>query len=403
MTIMHVTLKNTVTTLSNLVNFKFIMYFYSPGTLTVGYIHTENCGQCENLVRSLESLFSHLEETQEKEISVVILLRNCSKLDTANFINKIHIRYKYWIESNILQIVKVPDGFKIQTNGKSQYWEKFTSHSPEYIKKAKSLIRYIAFLWKFSASQSDYFIQFTDHVTVEGDLLSSILTSAKNWTSSNWLWAENVRGFITGSIYKTKSFPEFVELFDIFGSYMPVNFILKFYKRNFRISGRIYQLPKPLRIRENFEFDGDNPAAVVTTSLVVGGDVSIENFYKNRKGFFWAWTPKEGDYILIDFKRFINIKRVLIETGTYLFEDIFPGGMVSILFGDETKRISSRPDCHETGKFQAVAEFRAPSVHISGTKLSGRAIGCVKIHVSPVKSKVFDSWVIIRTIAIFTK
>jgi hypothetical protein len=325
-------------------------------------------------------------------------------MHTTNFINIIHIRYKYWIENEVLQIVKIPDGFQIRANDDgSQYWEAFTSYSSEYIRKAKALIRYIAFLWKFSASQSHYFIQFTDNVIVEGDLASSVQTFVKNWTTNHhWIWAENFLGLITGSVYKTDSFPEFVEYLDIFGNYVPLNFMLGFYKRNFRVSRRLYKMPKPLPIRENFEFNGDNPAAIVTTSLVLGGDVSLQDLYNNRKGFFWAWTPKE-DYILIDFKQFITIKRVLIETGTYLYEDIFPGGVLSILFGDESTKTSSRPNCYDTGKFQALAEFRAPSVEISGSNLSDKFIGCIKIDVNPVKSEEFDSWVIIRTLAIFTK
>ena len=379
------------------------MYPYSLGILTIGYTHTEDCGQCRKLVRSLQSLFSQIEETKLKEISVIILLRNCSEMHTINFINKIHTRYKYWIENAVLQILKIPDGFQIRANDDgSQYWEKFTSYSPEYIRKAKALIRYTAFLWKVSASQSHYFIQFTDNVIVEGDLLASIQIIVKNWTTNHWLWAENLRGLMTGSVYKTDSLPEFVEFFDIFGNYMPLNFMLGFYKRNFRISRQLYEMPKPLPIRENFEFIGDNPAAIVTTSLVLGGDVTIQDLYNNRKGFFWAWTPK-GDYILIDFKQFINVTQVLIETGTYLYEDIFPGGVLSILFRDETMKIFSRPDCHDSEKFQALAEFKAPSVEISGNYLSGKAIGCIKIDVNPVKSEIFDSWVLIRTIAIFTK
>ena len=297
----------------------------------------------------------------------------------------------------------MPDSSKISSNVKSgRYWEKFTSHSPAYIKKAKSLIKHIAFLWKFSVSQSDYFIQFTDHTTVHGDLLMPLLTSVKNWTIARWLWVENFRGLISGRIYKTESIAEFVELFDIFASHIPVSFILKFYERNFRTSRRAYRLSKPLPIRERFEFNADNPDAEVTTSLQLVGDVSIQDLYKNRKGFFWAWTPIKGDYILIDFKTFINIKRVLIETGAHLYEDIFSGGTISVLFRDETMTTSTRPNCHEIGKFQILAEIREPSVEISGKNLSFNTISCIKINVSPVRSPVFESWIIIRTIAIIT-
>ena len=340
--------------------------------------------------------------TSQKEISIVVPLRDCSERVTAKFLNKINIKYKYWIENKVLKIVKIPETFKIHTEDKSQYWEQFTSYSPDYIKKAKSLIRHIAFLWKISAGQSYYFLQLTDHVRVEGDLLSPVLTSVKNWTINNWLWAENFPGLMTGSIYKTDSFPEFLQLFDILGSYMPVNFIFKFYKRNFRISRRVNEMRKALPIRENFEYSHDNPAAVVTTSLDIGGDVTIQDLYKNHKGFFWAWTPKMGDYILIDFKQFIKIKRVLIETGSYLYEDIIPRGMVSVLVRDKVLKTSSIPDCHNKRKFQVLAQFREPTVNISGGNLFNKMTGCLKININPVKSQVFKSWVIIRTIAIFT-
>lgn len=321
-------------------------------------------------------------------------------MDTANFLNNMLIRYKYWIESKVLQIIKIPDSSKMLQNDKNGgYWVEFTNHCPVYIKKAKSLIKYLAFLWKFSASQSDYFIQFTDHTTVQGELLSPMLTSVKNWTINRWLWVENFPGLMTGCIYKSESLAEIVELLNIFANEIPVNLILKFYQRHFRISRGVYVMPKPLPIREIFEFDADNPDAEVTTSLVRGGEVSIQDLYKNRKGFFWAWVPIKRDYILIDFKAFITIKRVLIETGTYLYEDVPPEGMVSVLFRDKT---SSRPNCHDIGKFQILTELREPIVEISGKTLSFNAIGCIKINVSPVKSPIFESWIIFRTIAVFT-
>lgn len=336
-------------------------------------------------------------------MSVVILLRDCSEMDIANFLNKIVLRYKYWIESQVLQIIKLPHNSKISTNDKSgRYWEEFTSHSPAYIKNAKSLIKYIAFLWKFSVSQSDYFIQFTDHTTVHGDLLLPLLTSVKNWTIARWLWVENFRGLMTGRIYRTESIAELVELFNIFANQMPANLILKFCERNFRISRGAHRLPEPLPIRERFQFNADNPDAEVTTSLDPVGNVSIQDLYNSRKGFFWAWTPIKGDYILIDFKTFITIKRVLIETGTYLYEDVLPGGTISVLFRDKPMATSSRPNCHEIGKFQIIAEIREPSVEISDKNLSFSAIGCIKINVSPVRSPVFESWIIFRTFAIFT-
>ena len=377
------------------------IFILPAGVLTVGYIHTENCRKSDNLEDSLGSLFSNIKKTQENSISIVVLLQDCPEAETTRFLDKMYTRYKYWIENKVLQIVRTPEYFTINTNEKSHYWEKLTSHSQAYIRKAKTLIRDIAFLWTFSSSQSDYFIQCTEDIKVEGDILSSLQTFHGNWTTSHWIWAENFNGLLTGRIYKTKNFNELVEFLDIFGSYIPVNLILRFYKDNFRTSKRPYKIPRPLPMRCNFQFNADNPEAMLTTSLILGGGVSPQDLYDYRKGYFWAWTPKKGDHILISFTAFVQIKTLLIETGTFLYEDVFPGGVVSVIFRNETK--NTLQSCQMTGKFQALAKLGEPSVEITGNKISSASICCIKIEVDHVRSKLLNSWILLRTIAIFTR
>ncbi|XP_028404599.1 alpha-1,3-mannosyl-glycoprotein 4-beta-N-acetylglucosaminyltransferase C-like [Dendronephthya gigantea] len=310
-----------------------------------------------------------------------------------------YTRYKYWIENKVFQVVKTPECFTINTNDKSQYWEKLTSHSQAYIKKAKTLIRDMAFMWTVSSIQSDYFIQFTKDVKVEGDILSPLQTFQGNWTASHWMWAETFNGLLPGRIYKTKSFIELIEVLDIFGSYLPINLILEVYANNLRTSRGVFRIKLP--IRRNFLFNADNPAALLTTSLTQGGKVKLQDFYDYRKGYFWARTPKQGDYILIKFTAFVQVKRVLIKTGGYLYEDVFPGGVVSVIFKDGTN--DDLQLCQKTGKFQALVKLEEPSVEITGRKITSAAICCIKIEVDPVRSKEHSSWILIRTIAVFTK
>lgn len=296
----------------------------------------------------------------------------------------------------MLQIVKTPDEFQVNTKDRSQYWENFTSYTLDYIKKSKALIRNMAFLWKFSVNQSDYFIQFTDHVIVEGDLVSSLLHFKKNWFNNLWLWANNVDSSLTGRLYKTKNLPELIQFFDIFGSYLPLNKVLTFY-RQFRFSREAGYTPQKLPIFDNYNFTADNPPADVTTSLYFIGGNYLQDVYKDRKGYFWASTPKEGDFIMIDFKKVVWINRILIETGSHLYEDIIPSASLSVVLADGPK-----PGCYRSNYIK-IADFAGPTLEVKGSKIFFKPISCIKIAVTPVAFKDLQSWTIIKTIAVFQK
>ncbi|XP_046842842.1 alpha-1,3-mannosyl-glycoprotein 4-beta-N-acetylglucosaminyltransferase C-like, partial [Xenia sp. Carnegie-2017] len=267
---------------------------------------------------SLESLFRNLPKSSSN-VTVVVPLRDCGKRETNNFLKTIKNKYKYWIDNNGLKIMKIPGTFKLDAskNGLSQFWGHYTNYTQTYIKKAKFLIRVVTFLWTFSMTRSEYFILFTDHMTIQSDILQSVMTAVNSWKKDKWLWYESIPGSIEGSIYKTRHFHDLLQLINIFGNHMPLNYILKFYRRNFRISKGIKNIHKQLPVEESYEFKANNPAATVSTSLEISGGVSIQSLYENRQGFFWSWPPKKGDYIKIDLKSFLHIKRVRIETGSF--------------------------------------------------------------------------------------
>lgn len=380
---------------------KILCYFNVIGFLTIGYIHTDDCGSFAKIKTSLESLFRNLPKSSSN-VTVVVPLRDCGKRETNNFLKTIKNKYKYWIDNNGLKIMKIPGTFKLDANknGLSQFWGHYTNYTQAYIKKAKFLIRVVTFLWTFSMTRSEYFILFTDHMTIQSDILQSVTTAVNSWKKDKWLWYESIPGSIAGSIYKTRHFHDLLQLIDIFGNHMPLNYILKFYRRNFRISKGIKNIHKQLPVEESYEFKADNPEATVSTSLEISGGVSIQSLYENRQGFFWSWPPKKGDYIKIDLKSFLHIKRVRIETGSFLYEDIFPGGVVSVLFKNENL---SKPLCQESKKYKIMAKIREPIIDLGGNELSDRSVGCIKIDIWPIASDVYDSWLIIRSIAIFVK
>lgn len=368
------------------------------GFLTVGYLHRGKCKNSENLERSLESLISNSKNIKFEQVSIVILLEDCSSVDKSKFLRRIDFKFKSLVRQKVLKVVKTPEEFYINTSDRSQYWEKLTSYSSEYIRKSKAIIRNMAYLWKFSTTQSHYFIQFTDHVIVEGNIVLALMRYAKNWSNNLWLWAENLKGVLTGRVYNTKDLPELIEVVDLLGSHLPVDYILTYY-RHFRYSRQVLKIPQSL-ISVNYTFIADNPSAVVTTSLLFGGGKVLQDIYENRKGYFWALAPKQGDFILIDFKDPTWISRILIETGAHLYEDIIPAASLSVVFEDESENTNFKAGCYKSN-YTKIADFTGSVLDIEGFIISSAKASCIKVLISPIISEEFQFWTIIRTIAVF--
>ena len=373
--------------------------FSDLGFLTVGYLHTENCKNSKYLERSLESLISFSKGGKNyHQLSIVVLLWDCSHADIPNFLKRINSVFRNLVEHKMLQIVRTPDEFFIDV-GSSSYWESLTWYSSEYVERSKALTRDMAFLWKFATTQSDYFIQFTDHVIVKEDIVLFLSDYVKDKVANDWLWAETVKGVMTGRVYNTKTFPELIETFNFFGRYLPANFIVLNYHL-LKYSWKVYNIPRSI-ICDNYTFTGDNPAADITTSLTASDLAEqLQDIYKNQRGYFWATSPKVGDFILIDFKSYIWIDRLLIETGGRLYEDIIPGATLSVVFADS--RAKNKPECNGSS-YTKIADFPGAILALNGREIFPKPIGCVKIEITQIGEKRFRSWLMIRTLAVFKK
>ncbi len=369
-------------------------FFSCLGFLSVGYLHTEPCERSERLERSITSLLSNMDKFSLEQLSIIIVLRNCSAECTSQFLKRIKLNYDHLLRLKVLKIIK-PGVRHITTDLKSKYWENLTSYNTNYVNKAKSLVADMAFLWKYSFKESRYFIQFTDHIIVEGNIVSHLLDNVKTLIDP-WLWADNVKGALSGRFYQTKAFPAMIEYMDLFGNQIPVNLILNFY-RQFRYSHQAINISPPLPLREDYYFIADNPPARLTTSLIYGGGYSLQDIYNTKRGYFWAKTPQKGDYIIIEMRNAVKINRILIETGSHLDEDIIPGGSLSVVFHQETLS-TAKVDCYSS-QYTKLADFRAPSLNLHMQKMT---VKCIKVVVTPIPFKDLQFWVIFKTIAVFT-
>ena len=335
-----------------------------------------------------------MDEFNLEQLSIIIVLRNCSAEYTSQFLKRIKQNYDRLLQLKVLKII-TPGLQHITTGLQSKYWEYLTSYNTNYVNKAKSLVTDMAFLWKYSLKESHYFIQFTDHIIVEGNIMSRLLGYVKTLTGT-WLWADNVKGILSERFYQTKAFPAMIEYIDLLGNQMPVNSILNFY-RQFRFSHHVNNISPPLPLRENYYFTADNPPAKLTTSLTYGGGYSLQDIYNIKRGYFWAMVPQKGDYIIIKLKDAVMINRILIETGSHLDEDIIPGGTLSVAFHQEALS-TANADCYSSN-YTKLADFTAPTVNLYLTKT---IVKCIKVVITPVPFKDLQFWVIFKTIAIYT-
>ena len=372
-------------------------FLYLIVFLTVGYLHTEPCHTSSKLERSIASLLSNIDESSLKQLSIIVVLRNCSTEYTFKFLKKIHQNHDRLLKHKILKIIKSKTQH-ISNGLKSKYWNNLTSYDMNYTNKAKSLVTEMQLLWKYSITESYYFIQFTDHVIVQGNIISHLLEFRKTLTNNRWLWADNIEGVLSLSsrFYQTNVFPSMIEYMELTGNQMPVNIILLFY-RQFKYSHVVINISPPLPLRDEYYFIADNPPAKLTTSLNYGGGYNLQDVYNIKRGYFWAKTPRNGDYIIIDLKDAVEINRILVETGSHMDEDIIPGGSLSVVF-QKKLLLTTNTDCYSS-TYTKLSDFTSPSVNL---QIKNRSVKCIKITIVPVPLKDLQFWVIFKTIAIFT-
>ena len=83
----------------------------------------DQCFRCHTAALRLSYKFNL------EQLSIIIVLRNCSAECTSQFLKRIKLNYDHLLRLKVLKMIK-PGVRHITTDLKSKYWENLTSYDP---------------------------------------------------------------------------------------------------------------------------------------------------------------------------------------------------------------------------------------------------------------------------------
>lgn len=217
-------------------------------------------------------------------------------------------------------------------------------------------------------------------------------------------------GFI-GKLFHSKDLNRLAGLLRNYYDRMPCDFLLftfmdlmlqnkRFIKLPtlFQHHGVYSSMPNLIRnISDDFFYDvqklhkGDNPPGKITTSLTQFSNFKPEFAYvASDENFFWAVSPKNGDFLILKFKKPQYLQRIIIETGfSSPIRDILQGAILYI------SSVNNGNDC---SKYKFISEFHNGRVDIDDLpKRFSKPIFCIRVLVTENQ----NDWAVIREIAVY--
>ncbi|XP_074085365.1 alpha-1,3-mannosyl-glycoprotein 4-beta-N-acetylglucosaminyltransferase-like protein MGAT4D isoform X2 [Macrotis lagotis] len=293
------------------------------------------------LLQTLDSLFQM--SKSEEDFLVVVFVAEVDEAYVNDIAKMVKDRFPQEVNSGILEVISPPVFYYPSfidiklTFGDSESRVRWRS---------KQNLDY-SFLMLYAHTKGTFYLQLEDDIIAKEGYLMEMKNFALTQTT-DWIVLEFSKlGFI-GKLFKTEDLPLIVQFLIMFYKDKPVDWLLDhlFYvkicnperdhvhcekqKQKLRIQykpslfqhvGVYSSLPGKMQylldtefLKQNGNKFAPNPPANLVTTLKAYKEYYLENAYL-RKGFFWAISPKAGDYILIHFHKPLIIKEYLFASG----------------------------------------------------------------------------------------
>ncbi|XP_051820557.1 alpha-1,3-mannosyl-glycoprotein 4-beta-N-acetylglucosaminyltransferase-like protein MGAT4D [Antechinus flavipes] len=322
------------------------------------------------LIRTLNSLFFQMSTLDEEDCLVIIFVAEVDETYINDLAKIIKARFPKQVDSGVLEMISPP----------AFYYPSFSNikltfgDSEKRVRwRTKQNLDY-SFLMLYAQEKGKFYLQLEDDIIAKPKYFMEMKDFALGQTS-DWIVLEFSKlGFI-GKLFKTKDLPLIVQFLIMFHKDKPVDWLLDhlFYvkicnpekdnlhcekqKQMLRIQykpslfqhvGMYSSLSGKIQDLKDVDFGKNelypihtNPPASLRTSLKAHEQYSLENAYL-RRGFFWAISPKAGNYILIQFHNPLNIKEYVFTSGNVQHPgDKLYNTIVEILPENETDFLSN--------------------------------------------------------------
>ncbi|KAI1893086.1 hypothetical protein AGOR_G00140250 [Albula goreensis] len=363
------------------------------------------------LLDTLKSIFSQSSEEELKEMVVVVFLADFNMEWNEQTLSEISTRFTVPILKGQLLVIHAPQKYYPPLEGLKRNF----NDSPDRVRfRSKQNVDY-AFLFRFSADLSQYFIMIEDDVICAKNFFTAIKTFIQAQAQSYWVTLEFSKLGYIGKLYHSNNLPQLAKFLFLFYQEMPCDWLLNHFnmlltqKDTIRFKPSLFQHAGLYssfggtinRLKDN-DFDenpgnvANNPPAAVLTDMVTFERHTPEKAYSNVDGYFWGKSPAMGNHFTVVLHEPAVFRRVMIVTGSKDGKkDLL--GAAEVEVGQNPVKMTEGPQCSKYFKLGPLVKGQFDRKNIQEGISS--SLSCLKITVTEKQ----EDWVIIQKISIWTE
>ncbi|XP_067024853.1 alpha-1,3-mannosyl-glycoprotein 4-beta-N-acetylglucosaminyltransferase C-like [Acropora muricata] len=306
--------------------------------LSIGIASVERPSGANYLLKTTQSLIDNMSEEDEKNSIIVIFLADIEESPKSRTKKEIARMFDEHINKGLLIVIEATSEFyPTLENVKPKYGDtdsRRTWRSKENVDAT--------FVMCFCKDISEYYIHLEDDVISSPSFVPKLQAFINGQPKETWLLLDvAVQGSIA-KVYHSRDLSNIASYFYLMYDEMPIDWLMDYWREIKSQDRRVEKLTPPASLfqhigdisslkekglsgrkqREPFfdqfeqKFKGMNPSATVTTSMYsYSGEP--QDAYEKGSGFFWAATPRKGDYLSIKFQTPTAVQRATVETGCH--------------------------------------------------------------------------------------
>ncbi|XP_014665635.1 PREDICTED: alpha-1,3-mannosyl-glycoprotein 4-beta-N-acetylglucosaminyltransferase C-like, partial [Priapulus caudatus] len=384
--------------------------------LTIG-IPTVTRPTSQYLKTTLQSLINSSVADDRREVVIVVLLCDTNATNRANTLAMIRENFASVVAEGSLQVAQLVDEQRSATTSISR--RTYNDSAARVRWRSKQVLDF-AFLLRYCANMSRYFMLLDDDVVAAPDFISAVREFIELQAGDDWVDLQFSNFLAIGRLYRAEYLPKLSALLRTFYAEQPVDILLEHFRAVmapalagekvvrrpslFQHIGKASSLPNKVQDLMDVtygtaprQFNGDNPPAVTVTNITMFQSYHLMLAYAKAPGMFWGREVRKGAEIYVILKRPVPLSRVVVATGNKEHpKDILYNGKM-----DVSKRLiylhGNRVHCED---FNYVGSFDDGLLDITDFyRIFPYSVQCLRIIVLSNQ----EAWLIVREIAVFVK
>uniref|UniRef100_A0A8C4X3F2 Alpha-1,3-mannosyl-glycoprotein 4-beta-N-acetylglucosaminyltransferase A n=1 Tax=Erpetoichthys calabaricus TaxID=27687 RepID=A0A8C4X3F2_ERPCA len=296
------------------------------------------------LMETLKSLLFELTKEEKDDCVIVVFIAEVDVMYVTGLAHDIKNAFPQDVEAGLIEVVSPSFGYYPNfTNLRETFGD-----TKERVKwRTKQNLDY-SFLMLYAQNKGTFYVQLEDDIVARSGYYQSMKSFVLQQTSADWMVLEfSQLGFI-GKLFRISDLPLIVEFILMFHKDKPIDWLLEHIlwvkvcnpekdakhcerqKESLRIrykpslfqhvgthsslAGKIQNLKDKDFGKQVLYIGHPNPPATIKTTLKAYQKYTFERAY-NGEDYFWAFSPEQGDSIMIVFNEPLIVESYIFRSG----------------------------------------------------------------------------------------